>query len=133
MKIKRLIAVIFVFICFTVIPFCQSAEKKYNLSGKTYHYQNAYPEIRIKAKECNCALTVFLDFNYGRFYYECDYYEYDEGEARDTCRHIITKDFLKTSKYSSFRIKPIPTRRPTKNPETGESVKRWEAYIEFLE
>lgn len=133
MRVKRLIAAIFIYTCFITALFCQSVEKKYNLSGKTYYYQNSYPEIRAKAKECICVFTIFSDFNYGRFYYECDYYEYDEGEARDTCRHIITKDFLETSKYSSFRIKPIPIRHPTKNPETGESVQRWEAYIEFLE
>lgn len=133
MKIKRLIAVILVLICFTALPFCETSEKKYNLSGKTYRYQSPYPELRIKAKECNCTLVVFSDFDYGRFYYECDYYEYDEGEARDTCRHVITKEFLKSSKYMSFRIKPIPLRHPTKDPESGQSVQRWEAYIEFLE
>lgn len=130
---KKVISSLALVIGFTALLFCKPVDKRYNLSGKEVVYENPHPELRQKAKECKCSFIFYPDFDYGRFYYECDYYEYDEGEARDICRHIITEDFLENLGYKHFRIKPIPLRHPTKNPETGKAVQRWEAVIEFLQ
>lgn len=128
---KGFIIYLYTLFGFATLLFCESAEKNYELTGRKTVYINPYTEIREKAKDCKCSFIFYKDFDYGRFYYECDYREYDEGEARNTCRYIITNDFLHTLGYIKFRIKPSPLRRLVKNLETGKPMQVWIAYIEF--